>query len=205
MSVHKAIAIPIVDTGTQKKFLIVHDKRHKEWTFVTGGCKHSEVFNPLRCALRELEEETRGIIDIQRGLYSYFRFSAQPGNDPIEYSVYHVYFIHIGYVPQEKLNHLEERFHTEKMKMDTHQVYFQKNYDENDSMKFATLGDIMACKNLWKFIYDRVIKHRQFLVSISEKNAHHFNLTYTIRYDENKKRDYRNYKPTQRQRQYTGT
>lgn len=199
MSLQKAIAIPIVDTGTQKKFLIVQDKRHKEWTFVTGGCKHSEVFNPLRCALRELEEETRGIIDIRRGLYSYFRFAAQPGNDPIEYSVYHVYFIHIGYVPEEKLSQLEECFKTEKEKMDTHKVYFQKNYDENDSMKFATLKDIMECKTLWKFIYDKVIHHRQFYSSLCEKNARHFNLMYTVRTDdENKKGNHRHNKPSQR-------
>lgn len=194
MSLHKAIAIPIVDTGTEKKFLLVHDKRHKEWTFVTGGCKHNEVYNPLRCALRELEEETRGIIDIRRGLYSYFRFSAQPGNDPIEYSVYHVYFIHVGFVSEDKLNELEKLFHTEKEKMDTHKVYFQKNYDENDSMKFMTLEYILQCKTLWKFIYDRVIHHKQFQSSLTEKNARHFNLSYTIRNDKNKIGNYTKYK-----------
>lgn len=194
MSLHKAIAIPIVDTGTEKKFLLVHDKRHKEWTFVTGGCKHNEVYNPLRCALRELEEETRGIIDIRRGLYSYFKFSAQPGNDPIEYSVYHVYFIHVGHVSQEKLTELEELFNTEKEKMDTHKVYFQKNYDENDSMKFMTLDFILNCKTLWKFIYDKVIQHRQFESSLTEKNARHFNLSYTIRNDKNKVGNYKKYK-----------
>lgn len=193
MSLHKAIAIPIIDTGTEKKFLIVHDKRHKEWTFVTGGCKHNEVYNPLRCALRELEEETRGIIDIRKGYYKYFRFSAQPGNDPIEYSVYHVYIIHVGFVPDSKLQSLEELFNTEKEKMDTHKVYFQKNYDENDSMKFVTLDSLIKCKTLWKFIYDKVIHHKQFYPSLIEKNSRHFNLTYTVRNDQNKKGNYRAY------------
>lgn len=186
MAMHKAIAIPIVDTGQGLKFLVVHDKRHHEWTFVTGGCKYKEIFNPIKCAVRELEEETRGVVSLKNGHYKYFRFSAQPSNDPIEFSMYHVYIFHIGLVSNEELKHIEEKFFREKEMMDTNKITFRKNYDENDSMKFLTLDDILTCKNLWKFIFDNVISHEQFLNCISPSNVRHFNLKNTIN-DKNKK------------------
>lgn len=187
---HKSIAIPIVDTGQGLKYLLVHDKRHHEWTFVTGGCKHKEIFNPIKCAVRELEEETRGTLRLQRGYYKYFRFSAQPSNDPIEYSIYHVYIFHIGSVTEEELSHIEKQFFHEKELMDTNKMTFQKNHDENDSMKFVTLDEILECKTLWKFIFDKVISHKNFYACCEPSNALHFNLTQSID-DENKKRNHR--------------
>ena len=74
---HKAIIIPVVlqDKGPPK-FLTVRDSRHQEWIFVTGGCKKSEVDNPLRCGLRELEEETRGTFNIKSGSFTEFEFKS---------------------------------------------------------------------------------------------------------------------------------
>ena len=54
----KAIAIPVIRTpGQESQFLVVRDRRFKDWIFVTGGCRRREIPNPLRTALRELEEE----------------------------------------------------------------------------------------------------------------------------------------------------
>ncbi len=65
---HKAIAIPVIRTqGQESQFLVVRDRRFKDWIFVTGGCRRREIPNPLRTALRELEEETRGVISLKRG------------------------------------------------------------------------------------------------------------------------------------------
>ena len=61
---HKSIAIPVSIIDNKPYMLIVHDRRYQEWTFVTGGCRRREVLNPLRCAVRELEEETRGTINL---------------------------------------------------------------------------------------------------------------------------------------------
>ena len=96
---HKAIAVPVTMIGDRPHMLIVHDRRYKEWTFVTGGCRRREVYNPLRCAIRELHEETRGIIDVKSGSYTYFRFTTNykgPGDteaDADTVSVYHVYVL----------------------------------------------------------------------------------------------------------------
>lgn len=173
---HKAIAIPVIDTGQgEKKMLVVHDKRHHEWTFVTGGCKHIEIFNPIKCAVRELEEETRGLLVLRRGYYKYFRF-LHPGAVPTDNSVYHVYIFHVGTLSNEHLATLEERFAIEKEKMDTNKVVFKKNYDENDSMKFLNLDEILKCSTLWKFIHEKVILNKHFVSSLVPINTKHFNL-----------------------------
>jgi 8-oxo-dGTP pyrophosphatase MutT (NUDIX family) len=97
--------------------------RYHEWTFVTGGCRRREVFNPLRCAVRELEEETRGTINLKRGSYAYFKFitntpeprDIEDGVDVINY--YHVYVFDLPMtVPEHK--HIVKRFDEEKEKME---------------------------------------------------------------------------------------
>ena len=88
MKKHKAIAIPVIYNGDVPRFLTVRDKRFKEWIFVTGGCRRREINNPLRTALRELEEETRGVVSLKRGEYTTFSFTVKesPTID-LEYTV----------------------------------------------------------------------------------------------------------------------
>jgi len=96
MEKHKSIAIPVSFIDGVPHFLLVHDRRHSEWTFVTGGCRHREIVDPIVCALRELEEETRGIIDLEDVTYTYFNFSLlQTDLETDDYTaVYHVYIIY---------------------------------------------------------------------------------------------------------------
>ena len=62
---HKAITVLVVpDEKEPTRYLTVCDKRWDDWTFVTGGCRKREVGWPIRTALRELEEESRGVIAI---------------------------------------------------------------------------------------------------------------------------------------------
>jgi ADP-ribose pyrophosphatase YjhB (NUDIX family) len=173
---HKAMAIPVFDTGQEVKFLVVHDKRHREWTFVTGGCKSHEVYNPIKCAVRELEEETRGTVNLRSGKYNYFRFNAH--FDPIETSIYHVYVFHVPMNP-EKLDELVTRFNVEKEKMDTNKVAFRKNYDENDSMKFLNLREIRECPTLWRFVLENVIQNKDFYKALDVENVRNFTLHHT--------------------------
>ena len=93
MKKHKAIAIPVIYNGDVPRFLTVRDKRFKEWIFVTGGCRRREINNPLRTALRELEEETRGVVSLKRGEYTSFSFTVKesPTID-LEYTVF-VFFV----------------------------------------------------------------------------------------------------------------
>ena len=88
MKKYKAIAIPVSFADEKPKFLTVRDRRFKDWIFVTGGCRRREIFNPLRCALRELEEETRGVVALKNGEYSTYKFTVRESPTvELEYNV----------------------------------------------------------------------------------------------------------------------
>ena len=160
-------------------FLIVHDRRYREWTFVTGGCRRREIFNPLRCALRELEEETRGLLNLKKGLYSYFKFTTdtpEPGdedNDVLNH--YHVYIFNL---PMTSVDHtaIIRRFNEEKRKMDWSEITFRKNYDENDECRFETLESITQCPNLWPMIRTHVIMNPEFTQALETTHWTPFNV-----------------------------
>ena len=178
---HKAIAIPVSVVNDVQHFLIVHDRRYKEWTFVTGGCRRREVYNPLRCAVRELEEETRGVINLKRGTYTYFKFSTdtpeprdiEDGVDVINH--YHVYVFDLPMTSIEH-RHIVRRFTDEKEKMECSQVPFRKNYDENDDCKFENLAEISRRPNLWPMIRQHVLGNPEFIQALGSAHKTPFNL-----------------------------
>jgi 8-oxo-dGTP pyrophosphatase MutT (NUDIX family) len=160
MERHKAMAIPVYFIQGEPHFLIVHDKRFSEWTFVTGGCRKREVYNPLRCALRELEEETRGVVNITHGSYSYYKFSVKDSYDDI-LNVYHVYVIDfpMSLTDQEKIIN---QFMANKELMDSNKIRFQKHYDENDFIEFDTINGIKHRKKIWPMIQEWVLNNVDF-------------------------------------------
>jgi 8-oxo-dGTP pyrophosphatase MutT (NUDIX family) len=178
---HKAIAIPMSTVNDQRHFLIVHDRRYREWTFVTGGCRRREIYNPLRCAVRELEEETRGMINLKRGSYAYFKFvtdtpeprDIEDGVDVINH--YHVYVFDLPMTALEH-KHIVKRFTEEKEKMEGAQVPFRKNWDENDDCRFETLDTIEKHSNLWPMIRKHVISNPEFHAALTSIHRTPFNL-----------------------------
>jgi hypothetical protein len=170
---HKAIAIPMYFIKGEAHFLVVHDRRFKEWTFVTGGCKKREVYNPLRCALRELEEETRGVINITKGSYSYYRFTFR--DDLGVDNVYHVYLIEfpMSLPDQEKIIN---KFNINKELMDKNHIRFKKQYDENDFLDFDTISGMKGRSNVWKMIDNFVLTNSEFHTAINSHKRTLFNL-----------------------------
>lgn len=134
---------------------------------MTGGCRRREIYNPLRCAVRELEEETRGTINLKRGTYTYFKFSTNtPEPRDIEDGVdvvnmYHAYVFEVSLSSTEQKS-IVKKFKDEKEKMETHQTVFRKNYDENDDCEFDTLEGISKRTNLWPMIRAHIIKNPEF-------------------------------------------
>lgn len=167
MERHKAIAIPVWFINKEPHFLIVHDKRFREWTFVTGGCRRREIFNPLRCALRELEEETRGVINIKNGSYSYFKFSVKDACDIS--NVYHVYVIDFPMSLRDQEKFINQ-FDSNKDLMNKNQIRFKKQYDENDFIEFDTMNGIKHRKNIWSMIQQSVLENKEFQVALYSKN-----------------------------------
>ena len=113
MKKYKAIAIPVTFAEGKPRFLTVRDRRFKDWIFVTGGCRRREIFNPLRCALRELEEETRGVVALKKGEYTDFKFTVKE-NATTEL-IYNVFVIFVDYSRNDQYG-LIKKFYEEKQK-----------------------------------------------------------------------------------------
>lgn len=182
---HKIIIILVSFTDGKPRFLTVRDRRHKEWIFITGGCRKREYTNPFRSALRELEEETRGTISLKRCEYSHFQFqyntrtheeTLQDLKQGLDVSIiYHVYIVDYPVSRSVQLN-LIKKFNDEKTRMDVRKVKnlpIRKTYDENDMMSFDTL-DEFSKKNRWSFIVNNVINNQDFYSALNNKNKESF-------------------------------
>lgn len=180
---HKAIVIPVAGN----KFLTVKDSRHQEWIFVTGGCKKSELQEPLRCGLRELEEETRGTISIKAGEYSTFEFESlyrspeELRNDRIDGIIvtlmYHVYIIQVC-ISSEDQKKVIRTFHRNRERMNVNKingVRIKKAYDENDDISFDTLDEFRA-KRRWKMITENILDNPEFYKALEPGNKQVFNI-----------------------------
>ena len=175
MKKYKAIAIPVSFVDEKPKFLTVRDRRFKDWIFVTGGCRRREIFNPLRCALRELEEETRGVVALKNGEYTEFKFTVKesPTVD-LEYNVF-VFFVDYTKPQQQKL---VKKFYEEKQKTNLKKINKQpikKTFDENDYMSFDTLEEFNTRKR-WKLIVDNVLRNPEFYSCVSSLNRKTFSI-----------------------------
>jgi len=173
---HKAIAIPVSYADGKPRFLTVKDRRFKEWIFVTGGCHRREVHNPLRCALRELEEETRGVVSIHQGTYSeYVHRCENHTNDEEVNLIYHIYIIDFD-VSRSKQCEYISRFDDAKRIMDERKrrkLSIKRTHDENDAMSFDTLDEFKR-KKIWDFMISAVLDNPNFLQALNTLNRKRF-------------------------------
>ena len=177
MERYKAIAIPYLKINGTLYFLMVHDRRFKEWTFVTGGCRRNEIVNPLKCALRELEEETRGIIKITSGFYTHYRFRVHDSKEsPPVTNIYSVYLMEYPLMTLQNQSWYVEMFNKQKHLMDSDLIKFRKHYDENDFLQFKSLEDIRNIPNLWPMIRTEVIQNKKFHSALYSLNKNYFNI-----------------------------
>lgn len=175
MKKHKAIAIPVSFQGDQPRFLTVRDWRFKDWIFVTGGCRRREIANPIRCALRELEEETRGVVSLKSVEYTDFKFTVK--ESPTVDLEYNVFVFFVDYNRTEQHNQVK-KFYEEKAKMNLRKLQNQpirKTHDENDYMSYDTLQEFNSRKR-WKLIIDNVIKNPEFYTCVQSHERKKFSI-----------------------------
>ena len=175
MKKHKAIAIPVSFQGDQPRFLTVRDWRFKDWIFVTGGCRRREIANPIRCALRELEEETRGVVSLKSVEYTDFKFTVK--ESPTVDLEYNVFVFFVDYSRTEQHNQVK-KFYEEKAKMNLRKLQNQpirKTHDENDYMSYDTLQEFNSRKR-WKLIIDNVIKNPEFYTCVHSHERKKFSI-----------------------------
>ena len=150
----KAIAIPVYypDKGPPM-FCVVRDRRFKDWTYITGGCRKREVSNPIRCALRELSEETRGVIKLFEGKYATYSFNVLLEG---EYHTYNVFVFPMATMNNEHLKRTVQDFDEHKRRTDERRkagLSIRLVQDENDYMQWVTMAEFRA-KKLWHVAKD---------------------------------------------------
>jgi hypothetical protein len=174
--IHKTITIPVSYADGKPKFLTARDRQFKEWIFITGGCRKSEVLNPLRCALRELYEETRGIVNIRKGSYVCYTFSKEMFSNTV--TTYHVYIIDFNVSVAEQLN-IVKKFNELRREMEIIKMKnlpFRRTWDENDALSFDTLDEFTKRPNKWKLITDNVLQNQNFYTALNSPEYKNFNL-----------------------------
>lgn len=160
----KVIIVPFVRSDERLSFLTVKDRKSKEWTFITGGCKARET--DLEAARRELKEETRNLFDIDISVspHNFFRFKTtfretkewigdKAKNEKV-ITLYTVYLIDVSAYIQDNPRMCRQAFRNTKN--------MRGVYNENADLNFETLDSFTHKVHVWRFIRDHVLKSSQF-------------------------------------------
>jgi 8-oxo-dGTP pyrophosphatase MutT (NUDIX family) len=166
---NKVMTIPVIYTPDGPRLIAVRDANYKEWTFATGGCKRRE--NPANCAIRELYEETRGIINLGGKYYyrKYFTFEdrrrskselAQDRERGIKViNIYHVYVISVDINPSDEIgiiNKFDEHKKTMAKLKETNSPFYKKDMDETDKIAFININNLNRYK-WWDLVKEKVL------------------------------------------------
>lgn len=157
----KVIVVPYVRTPTDTRFMVVKDRKHKEWTFITGGVKSKET--DMQAAERELREETKGTLGLDFTMLpckmfqfkTDYRESQEIIDDrekrQVVHTVYTVYMIDIS--PLDT-NTIKTQFRSIKR--------MKGAYNENADLSFETLDSFARKTHVWKFIREHVLPSTHF-------------------------------------------
>lgn len=162
----KVIVVPFVREGPKTiKFMVVKDRKSKEWTFITGGCKARET--DVQAAMRELKEETRNVLGLHIDAFcdraNSFQFRTayrelkefqedKLRNERVltQYTVFALDATDLGDVAA-----MRNAFRNTKN--------MRGAYNENTDLNFETLESFANKAHVWKFIRDHVLVNAQFL------------------------------------------
>ena len=123
--------------GRKPRFLVVRDAAEGDWTFISGTCDHGESYD--KCAIREIHEETRGLISIRSLPKRTRRFQTTYENNRVD-----VLFIPIR-LSEERMKEIANEFPDVE-------TYGLPELEENTHARFETMGQFMRRKNVWGFV-----------------------------------------------------
>lgn len=155
---HKAVIVPYIIHNGKFYVVVVKDKVFNEWTFVTGSCDKNESITD--CALRELYEETRGILNLQHHTTSidkFFQYTFEryiKHNLNLKYRVYVFPLKRFGFDMKAALN-LRQRFHKSQM------WKVSRAYNETKDIKLLSLDHLRDFK-VWNVMENYVINNVHF-------------------------------------------
>lgn len=149
---YKSIVIPRI----RDKYIVVQDKKFKEFTFVVGGCKRNE--SSVACALRELAEETRNAVVVNPRLLQQpsFTFSsrdrskqelqADKNQKVFVTMVYNAFIVDVN-VPFSQIKRL----------YDSKNFFNNKAYTETSGIYLMSYKELMDSPRTWKMMKENVL------------------------------------------------
>lgn len=168
----KVIVVPYVRSADGSVLLmVVKDKHHDEWTFISGGCKLYETSE--QSAVRELKEETRAAVQVDLSMTAFTKFTIETDyREPEEMNGadgaasitihYHIYMIDIT-------NHKSVPAIVQSFRRKVGCV--RGVYDENSDIQFVSLQTFVHRKKVWPFIKKVVLRHPCFRYHCSKLKA----------------------------------
>ena len=160
----KVIVIPYIMSIRNCYLMMVKDRVHDEWTFVTGGCKPHESYRS--CAVRELFEETNGALclmyhDLNIDKFQSFLFNNEILDDGVilTYKVYFIPLHRFGYDVKSSMK-LENKY------IDMACYHKEPEFQETSALKFFHTSSLAKLRNMnvWSFMKERVFDNENFKV-----------------------------------------
>ena len=143
----KVLIVPVVRCRCRKtRFLVAKDRASGEWTLLSGTCEPYE--HPVRCALRELYEETKGLVRLRRPPKRTRHYRFREKNKRVD-----VYFVPLR-MCRSQMKQIEQLFALDEK----HQT---PEFLENETIRFQTWQQFVNRRPIWSYIL-RVMKDQMF-------------------------------------------
>jgi 8-oxo-dGTP pyrophosphatase MutT (NUDIX family) len=160
---HKVLVIPYYNLKNGPIFLNVLGNQHKEWSFISGKIDNQETYKDA--AIRELYEETRGIVDIEDfSAIKTFYIDIKETNFYICLK-YKVFLFDLDKALWTKglalsPNKILQMYEIIKNVHDT-DIKKYEHFNENSKIVFDNINSFKLKKNKWSFM-DIIINHSEF-------------------------------------------
>lgn len=159
----KVLVVPYVKLpGNDILFLLAKDRKHGEWTFISGTCRKRCMEHPIQCATRELKEETKETVSIDISKWPHKHividttyYEPEPDGSMPKHTIhtaYHCYFINITDY-ENTHEEIKAAFEASTKK--------GKHYNENSEIDFRPLADFSKI-HFWRFLSSVVFEDAQF-------------------------------------------
>ena len=136
------------------RLLVAKDQDSGDWTFFSGTCEPYE--HPIRCALRELYEETRGVVRLQGLPRNTRRIRLHCGRD----TRVDIFFVPLEVSCQRGLDDIIKSFNRRS-------GGFPEEFFENERIAFETLAQFKRHRHVWAYIRD-IMGHWEFQKAIGD-------------------------------------